>query len=109
MRGKGWVSLHEPDPHAPLISLVRGPFDRIDRSTDRFRPANRASAGSGEALALLVHKTAVKAARCATNQGSTIAERPLHMGKVLVHLFFADPEQPGNVPCCQLAISKDLL
>lgn|GEM_PF-5439579 len=31
------------------------------------------------------------------------------MGKVLVHLFFADPEQPGNVPCCQLAISKDLL
>jgi hypothetical protein len=31
------------------------------------------------------------------------------MGKVLVHLFFADPEQAGNVPCSQLAFSKDLL
>ena len=30
------------------------------------------------------------------------------MGKVLVHLFFTDPEQAGNVPCSQLAFSKDL-
>jgi hypothetical protein len=73
MRGKGWVSLHEPDPHAPWTSFFRGPFDRIDRSTDRFRAANGASAGSGEALALLENKAAVKTPRSMADQTSSVA------------------------------------
>jgi len=106
---EGCDSSHEPVSHTRRISFVRGPFDRVDRSTDRFRAANGASAWSGEALAFLENKTAVKATRSMADQTSSVAQGPLHMGKVLVHLFFADPEQPGNVPCCQLAISKDLL
>lgn len=70
---KGWVSLHEPDPHFPWTSFVRGPFDRIDRSADGFRAANGASAGSGEALAFLKDKAAVKAARSMADQTSSVA------------------------------------
>jgi hypothetical protein len=55
------------------MSLAGRVFNRVDRSADRFRTANGASAGSGEALAFLENKAAVKAARSLADQTSSVA------------------------------------
>ncbi len=75
-----------------MISVAGMSFDCINRSADGFRAANGTSAGSREALAFFEDKAAVKTARCTANQGGFIANGPLHMGKMLVHLFLADTQ-----------------
>jgi hypothetical protein len=80
-------------PHSPLTSFVRRLLDSVDWSTDRFGAANGASAGRRKALAFLEDKTAIKAARWLRDQGSSVAEGSLHVGKVLVHFFLAYTQQ----------------
>jgi hypothetical protein len=95
-------------PCTVLISSAGISFDPINRGANGFEAANRTPAWSGKALALLKNKAAVEAARSTGNECGSISEGPLDVGQVLVHLFFANAQQTGNVPRGQLTFSKYL-